>query len=58
MKTQIFYRILGMFKNIGADWDKLAPTKETAIHFADSNINPEPIRKIDTSSSNKKRSHL
>ncbi len=47
MKKLLFYRILGMLKNIGADWDKLAPTKETAIDFAHNNINPEPIKMID-----------
>ena len=48
MKTLLFYRILGMLKNIGADWDKLAPTKETAIDFAHNNINPEPQKMINS----------
>ena len=47
MKTFIFYRIIGMLKNTGSDWDKLAQKKETAIDFAHNNINPEPIRMID-----------
>ena len=48
MKTLLFYRILGMLKNTGADWDRLAPTKENAIDFAHTNINSEPVRMIDS----------
>lgn len=44
MKALFLYRLIGRFHNIGADWDKLAPTEETAIDFAHENINPEPKR--------------
>ena len=45
MKKPLFlYRLIGKFHNVGADWDKLAPTEETAIDFAHENINPEPKR--------------
>ncbi|MBQ3967932.1 MAG: hypothetical protein II688_04520 [Lachnospiraceae bacterium] len=47
MKTLLFYRILGMLKNTGADWDRLAPAIENAIDFAHTNINPEPVQMID-----------
>ena len=48
MKNQLFYRLNGIIKNTGANWDKLAPTKENAIEFAHVNINPEPQQKINT----------
>lgn len=48
MKHRLFYRILGMLKKTGANWDKLAPTKDTAIDFAHTHINPEPVQMIDT----------
>lgn len=33
--------------SVGKRWDKLSQTKETAIQFAHSNINPEPKRFLD-----------
>lgn len=47
MITTLFYRIKGLFQNIGASWDKLAPTKEQAIEYAHAHINQEPERMID-----------
>ncbi len=47
MIPTIFLRIKGMFQNIGADWDKLAPAKEQAIEYAHTHINKEPERMID-----------
>lgn len=47
MIRTLYYKIKGLLMNVGADWDKLAPTEETAINFAHENINEEPIRKID-----------
>jgi hypothetical protein len=44
-----FYRIKSIIHNIGADWDKLAPTIEDAINFAHNNINPEPIKPLPSS---------
>ena len=43
----LFLRIKGKFQNIGANWDKLAPTKEQAIEYAHTHINQEPERMID-----------
>ena len=48
MKPLIYYRIKGLFKNIGKEWDKLSPEKEDAIEFAHKFINPEPIKNVDT----------
>lgn len=45
MKTSLFYRLRGKFKDIGADWDQLAPSELTAAAFAHKYINPEPDRK-------------
>ena len=47
MKTLLFYRILGILKNTGADWDQLAPSELTAAAFAHKYINPEPTKMID-----------
>ena len=44
MKPLFYYRIKDKFLNVGAKWDKLAPTKEDAIEFAHKYINPEPQR--------------
>lgn len=44
MKPLFLYRLIGKFHNVGADWDKLAPSEETAIDFAHKTINPEPKR--------------
>jgi len=41
------YRIEGKFQNIGANWDKLAPSKEQAIDYAHNHINQEPQRMIE-----------
>lgn len=46
MKPLIYYRVIGMFCNVGDKWDKLSPTEEEAIEFAHKNINPEPKRQI------------
>lgn len=35
----LFYHIKDAILGIGASWDKLAPDKETAIHFAYAHIN-------------------
>ena len=43
----LFLRIKGKFQNIGANWDKLAPTMEQAIEYAHNHINQEPARMID-----------
>lgn len=48
MIKKLFYRIKGKFQNIGADWDQLAPTKEQAIKYAQTHINHEPKRMLDT----------
>ena len=48
MIQTLLLRIKGKFQNIGADWDKLAPTKEEAIEYAHKHINQEPKRMIDT----------
>ena len=45
MHSKIYYRIVDCFKRIGSKWDQLAPTEETAIEFAYTYINPEPLRK-------------
>ena len=47
MIPTLFLRIKGKFQNIGANWDKLAPTKEQAIEYAHNHINQEPERMID-----------
>ena len=47
MMPIIFYRIKGMFLNIGASWDRLAPDKEHAIDYGHTHINQEPKRMID-----------
>lgn len=47
MIRTLFYRIKGKFHNIGANWDKLAPTKEQAIAYAHTYINQEPELMID-----------
>ena len=47
MIPTFFLRIKGKFHNIGANWDKLAPTKEQAIEYAHTHINQEPERMID-----------
>lgn len=47
MIPTLFLRIKGKFQNIGANWDRLAPTKEQAIEYAHSHINQEPERMID-----------
>lgn len=47
MIPTLFLRIKGKFQNIGANWDKLAPTKEQAIEYAHNHINQEPKRMID-----------
>lgn len=47
MIPTLFLRIKGKFQNIGANWDKLAPTKEQAIEYAHTHINQEPERMID-----------
>lgn len=47
MIPTLFLRIKGKFQNIGANWDKLAPTKEQAIEYAHNHINQEPARMID-----------
>ena len=47
MIPTLFLRIKGKFHNIGASWDKLAPTKEQAIEYAHTHINQEPERMID-----------
>lgn len=47
MIPTLFYRIKDAILGIGASWDKLAPTEDTAIEFAHSHINEEPKRMID-----------
>lgn len=47
MIKTLLYRIKGKFQNIGANWDKLAPSKEHAIDYAHTHINQEPQRMID-----------
>ena len=47
MIPTLFLHIKGKFQNIGANWDKLAPTKEQAIEYAHNHINQEPERMID-----------
>ena len=47
MKPLIYYRIKGIFKNIGKEWDKLSPSQENAIEFAHKYINSEPVRMLD-----------
>lgn len=47
MILTLFLRIKGKFQNIGANWDKLAPTMELAIEYAHNHINQEPERMID-----------
>lgn len=47
MIPTLFLRIKGKFQNIGANWDKLAPTKEQAIDYAHTHINQEPEQMID-----------
>ena len=47
MIQTLLLRIKGKFQNIGADWNKLAPTKEQAIEYAHNHINLEPERMID-----------
>ena len=47
MIPTLFLRIKGKFHNIGANWDRLAPTKEQAIEYAHTHINQEPERMID-----------
>ena len=47
MVKTLLYRIKGKFQNIGANWDKLAPSKEQAIDYAHNHINQEPQRMID-----------
>ncbi|MDY3758020.1 MAG: ADP-ribosyltransferase [Treponema sp.] len=47
MIKTLLYRIKGKFQNIGANWDKLAPSKEQAIDYAHTHINQEPQRMID-----------
>lgn len=49
MKPLLYYRIIGMFHNIGNEWDQLAPIEEEAIEFAHKNINTEPERMINGS---------
>ena len=47
MVKTLLYRIKGKFQNIGANWDKLAPSEEQAIDYAHNHINQEPQRMID-----------
>lgn len=47
MVKTLLYRIKGKFQNIGANWDKLAPSKEQAIDYAHNHINQEPQQMID-----------
>ena len=46
MKPLFYYRLMGKIKNIGAEWDDLAPTHKTAIKYAHRNINPTPPKHI------------
>ena len=47
MILTLFYRIKDAILGIGANWDRLAPDKDTAIDFAHTHINKEPERMID-----------
>lgn len=47
MKNKLFYHLKEKIKHIGADWDNLAPDKDTAIEYAHRHINPEPEQMID-----------
>lgn len=47
MKPTFFYYIKDAILGIGADWDKLALDKDTAIDFAHEHINEEPEQMID-----------
>ena len=47
MKPTFFYYIKDAILGIGADWDKLALDKNTAIDFAHEHINEEPPRAND-----------
>lgn len=47
MKNKLFYHLKEKIKHIGADWDNLAPDKDTAIEYAHRRINPEPEQMID-----------
>ena len=48
MKPKIYYRMVDVFIHTGSRWDSMATTKDKAISFAHENINPEPLKVIDT----------
>ena len=47
MKPFFYYRIIERIYNVGAIWDKMAPSEENAINFAHNNINQEPERYVE-----------
>ena len=47
MRTLLFYRLKERFTHTGAGWDQLAPTTESAIDFAHTNLNEDPPTMID-----------
>jgi hypothetical protein len=47
MMPILFYHIKDTIFRIGANWDSLAPDKNTAIEFAHKHINKEPEKMID-----------
>lgn len=47
MHSTLFYRIKDVFTKTGACWDRLAPSKDTAIEYAHDNLNHDPERIID-----------
>ena len=47
MHSLLFYRLKDVINQTGAGWDKLAPTKDTAIDFAHTHLNEDPPEKID-----------
>ena len=48
MLSLFYYRMKGLFYNIGIEWDEIAQDENTAIDFAHKNINQEPNMKINS----------
>ena len=46
MLPMLFYRIKDVLWKVGDNWDKLAPDKESAIEYAHTHINNDPMRMI------------
>lgn len=47
MKSKMIYRMYDAIKKISEKWDAMAQSEDTAIDFAHTNINPEPVRMLD-----------